>query len=95
MDDTTADTTPDTPDAFTPPPNYIFPTFAEKAKHLVAHHPPKDADTGDLLDIIRQGFDELVNFVGPCMPEGPDAIRAAYAVRDACQACIAAVVLNQ
>lgn len=77
------------------PPNYIFPTFTEKAHHLVAHHPPQDIEIAHKLDEVRFAFDDLIDRVGHLLPEGPDATRAAYQVRDACQACIAAIVLNQ
>jgi hypothetical protein len=72
-----------------------YPTFAETATRLVSFHPPKDAATGDVLGDIRDAFKNAIDRVTPHIPEGPDAQIAARKIHDACQACLAAVVLNQ
>lgn len=77
------------------PPGYIFPDFRSLAKHLVGYHPPKDTDTAEKLGFIRDSFDDLIDAVSLVIPEGADATLAARAIHDACQRCIAAVILNQ
>lgn len=72
-----------------------YPTFAETAHHLVGYHPPQDSDTADALGEIRDAYDALIDKVAAHVPEGSDATVAARAIHTACQACIAAVILNQ
>jgi hypothetical protein len=69
--------------------------FADLAHHLVGYHPPKDGEVALQLGKIRNAFDHLIDVVAGHIPEGPDATLAARAIHDACQRCIAAVILNQ
>lgn len=72
-----------------------FPTFAERAHHITRHHAPKDLETGEKLDTVREAFGELIDKVAPLIPAGPDATTAANLVGDACQSVIASIVRNQ
>lgn len=73
----------------------VFPDFHSLASHLCGYHSPKDVDTAHQLGYIRDAFQELIDTVDSAIPEGPDATLAARAIHDACQRCIAAVILNQ
>jgi len=72
-----------------------FRTFAELSHHLVGYHPPRDPKTVAALGLVRHAFDDVIDRLAPYIPEGPDATLAARAIHDACQRCIAAIILNQ
>jgi hypothetical protein len=72
-----------------------YPTFAERAHHITRHHAPKDLETGEKLDTVREAFAELIDKVAPAVPAGPDATTAANDIGAACQSVIAAIVRNQ
>jgi hypothetical protein len=73
----------------------VHPSFADLAHHLVGYHPPKDQATADQLGDVRAAFDRLIDDVAPLLPEGPDATLAARTIHDACQRCIATIILDQ
>lgn len=71
-----------------------YPTFSEQAHDFVTLYRP-EGGTAEKLDVVRGQFHNLIDNIGPLIPNGPDASLAARAIHDACQKCIFAIVHNQ
>lgn len=71
-----------------------FPSFSEQAHDFVTLYRP-EGGTAEKLDLVRGQFHNLIDNIGPLVPNGPDASKAARDLHTACQSVIFAIVHNQ
>lgn len=75
--------------------NNMHPGQLDQALHNIGYHPPKDEETAEALDMIRESFKLQLGTIDPLMPDGREKALCFTHIEEACMYAIAAVVRNQ